>query len=181
MQHLLWSKVCRCNASLFKRCQQFQSEDGVAVAGLAHQKHSVLARAQVMGRSPITISRELRCRPQSALSASTWAQQRCLQGHPLDKRHRDGILFGLMRNFLCERWWPEQIALTLARFFARGHGHRVSYETIHNCTYAQPVSKLKRVLVATRATCPQQARTSQQRAGLQRRDLRHGEQPPAPA
>ncbi len=54
-----------------------------------------------------------------------------------------------MRHFLGERWSPEQIALTLARIFAKGHEHRVSHETIYNCIYAQPVGELKRELTAT--------------------------------
>jgi hypothetical protein len=29
------------------------------------------------------------------------------------------------------------------------HEHRVSYETIYNCIYAQPVGELKRELIAT--------------------------------
>jgi transposase, IS30 family len=54
-----------------------------------------------------------------------------------------------MRHFLGQRWSPEQIALTLARIFPKGHEHRVSHETIHNCIYAQPVGEPKRELIAT--------------------------------
>jgi IS30 family transposase len=109
--------------------------------------------AQVLGRSPSTISRKLRRNAQPAgyasTTARTCAQRRRLQGRPPGKLHRDGILFGLMRHFLGERWSPEQIALTLARIFAKGHEHRVSHETIYNCIYAQPVGELKRELIAT--------------------------------
>lgn len=136
-----------------KRYQQLQPEDRVTLASLAQQKYSVRAMAQVLGRSPSTISRELRRNAQPAGYASTTArscaQRRRLQGRPLGKLHRDGILFGLMRHFLNERWSPEQIALTLACIFPRGHEHRVSHETIYNCIYAQPVGELKRELIAT--------------------------------
>ena len=54
-----------------------------------------------------------------------------------------------MRHFPGERWSPEQIALTLARIFPKGHEHRVSHETIYNYIYAQPVGELKRELIAT--------------------------------
>lgn len=54
-----------------------------------------------------------------------------------------------MRHFLSECWSPEQIALTLACIFPKGHEHRVPHETIYNCIYAQPVGELKRELIAT--------------------------------
>ena len=136
-----------------KRYQQLQPEDRVTLASLAQQKYSVRAMAQVLGRSPSTISRELRRNAQPAGYASTTARacarRRRLQGRPQGKLHRDGILFGLMRHFLGERWSPEQIALTLACIFPRGHERCVSHETIYNCIYAQPVGELKRELIAT--------------------------------
>lgn len=135
-----------------KRYQQLQPEDRVTLASLVQQKYSVRAMAQVLGRSPSTISPELRRNAQPAGYASTparsCAQQRRRQGRPLGKLHRDGILFGLMRHFLGQRWWPEQLALTLAAIFPKGHEHRVSHETIYNCIYAQPVGELKRELIA---------------------------------
>jgi IS30 family transposase len=84
---------------------------------------------QVLGRSPSTISRELRSNAQPAGYASTPARalQRRRQSRPPNKLHRDGILFGLMRHFLGQRWSLEQIALTLARFFPKVHEHRVSH------------------------------------------------------
>ncbi|UCU95904.1 IS30 family transposase [Hydrogenophaga taeniospiralis] len=135
------------------RYQQLQPEDRMTLASLAQQKYSVRAMAQVLGRSPSTISRELRRNAQPAGYASTTARacahRRRLQGRPLGKLHRDGMLFGLVRHFLGERWSPEQIALTLACIFPRGHERCVSHETIYNCIYAQPVGELKRELIAT--------------------------------
>jgi IS30 family transposase len=49
---------------------------------------------------------------------------------------------------MSERWSPQQIALTLAALYPKGHGYRVSHETIYNCIYAQPVGELKRELIA---------------------------------
>jgi IS30 family transposase len=57
-------------------------------------------------------------------------------------------LFGVVHHFLLARWSPEQIALTLARIYPKGHKSRVSYETIYNCIFAQPVGELRRELVA---------------------------------
>lgn len=49
-----------------KRYQQLQPEDRVTLASLAQQKYSVRGMAQVLGRSPSTISRELRRNAQPA-------------------------------------------------------------------------------------------------------------------
>jgi IS30 family transposase len=104
-----------------KRYQQLQPEDRVTLASLVQQKYSVRAMAQILGRSPSTISRELRRNAQPAgyasIPARTCAQRRRLLGRQPIKLYRDGILFGLMHHFLGQRWSPEQIALTLARIF----------------------------------------------------------------
>jgi len=136
-----------------RRYQQLQPEDRVTLASLIQQKFTVRGIALVLGRSPSTISRELLRNAQPAGYASTAARacalQRRRQGRAPNKLHRDGVLFDVMRHFLSLRWSPEQIALTLARIFPKGHEHRVSHETIYNCIYAQPVGELKRELIAT--------------------------------
>ena len=109
--------------------------------------------AQVLGRSPSTISRELRSNAHpkgyASTSARVCAQQRRRHGRAPGKLHQEGILFALVHHFLSdERWSPEQIALTLAAIHPKGHESRVSHETIYRCIYAQPVGELKRELVA---------------------------------
>jgi IS30 family transposase len=135
-----------------RRYQQLQPEDRVTLASLVQQKIGVRAMAEILERSPSTISRELRRNAQPAgyasASARTCALQRRQQMRPQGKLHRDGILFALVRHFLGERWSPEQIALTLAAIHPKGHEYRVSHETIYHCIYAQPVGELKRELVA---------------------------------
>lgn len=136
-----------------RRYQQLQPEDRVTLASLIQQKFTVRDIALVLGRSPSTISRELLRNAQPAGYASTAAHacalQRRRQGRAPNKLHRDGVLFDVMRHFLGLRWSPEQLALTLACIFPKGHEHRVSHETIYNCIYAQPVGELKRELIAT--------------------------------
>ncbi|EED65077.1 IS30 family transposase [Comamonas testosteroni] len=135
-----------------RRYQQLQTEDRVTLASLVQRKFGVREMALVMGRSPSTISRELRRNAQPAgyasAAACACAQQRRSQGRPPNKLHRDGRLFGAVRHFMSERWSPQQIALTLAALYPKGHGYRVSHETIYNCIYAQPVGELKRELIA---------------------------------
>ena len=125
----------------------------MTLASLVQQKLGVREMALVMGRSPSTISRELQrnALPSGYASASAraCAQQRRRQARPLGKLHRHGVLFDVVHHFLRERWSPEQIALTLAAIYPKGHEHRVSHETIYNCIYAQPVGELKRELIAT--------------------------------
>ena len=128
-----------------KRYQQLQPEDRVTLASLVQQKFGVREMAVVMGRSPSTISRELQRNAQPAGYASAparaCAQLRRRRGRAPNKLHRDGELFGVVRHFLGDRWSPQQIALTLAALYPKGHGYRVSHETIYNCIYAQPVGE----------------------------------------
>ena len=67
---------------------------------------------------------------------------------PAIKLHADALLFDVVCHFLRLLWSPEQIALTLAHIFPKGHEHRVSHETIYNCIYAQPVGELRKELIA---------------------------------
>lgn len=91
-----------------RRYQQLQPEERVTLASLVQQKYFVREISRALGRSPSTISRELRRNAQPAGYASTTArgcaQRRRLQGRPLGKLHRDGILFELVRHFLSLRW-----------------------------------------------------------------------------
>jgi len=77
-----------------KRYQQLQPEDRVTLASLTQQKYSVRAMAQVLGRSPSTISRELRRNAQptgyASVPARNCAQRRRRQSRPEIKRMRAG-------------------------------------------------------------------------------------------
>jgi transposase, IS30 family len=69
-----------------RRYRQLQPEERVTLASLTQQKYSVRAIAQVLGRSPSTITRELRrnvqpCRYVS-IPARTRTQRRHQQGRP---------------------------------------------------------------------------------------------------
>lgn len=138
--------------------RQLQPEDRVTLASLHQQGLGIRAIARVLGRSPATVSRELRRNACDGHYASTPAHDRCRQrrvlARPARKLDAQGVLFGVMRHCLGLRWSPEQIALTLASIYPKGHPYRVSHETIYNCIYAQPVGELKRELVA----CLRQAR-----------------------
>lgn len=135
-----------------QRYRQLQPEDRVTLASLVQQKLSVRQMALVLGRCASTVSRELRRNASptgySSEHARSCAQQRRRDARAAGKLHPKGILFAVTRHFLSLRWSPEQIALTLASIYPKGHELRVSHETIYNCIYAQPVGELKRELIA---------------------------------
>lgn len=141
-----------------KTYRQLQPEERVTLASLRQQGLGVRAIAHILQRSPSTVSRELQRNAEPSGYASTCARTRCQQrkllARPGRKLDPQGVMFGVVRQCLRWRWSPEQIALTLAAIYPKGHPYRVSHETIYNCIYAQPVGELKRELVA----CLRQAR-----------------------
>ena len=134
--------------------RQLQPEDRVTIASLLLQRHSVRSIARLLGRSASTVSREI---ARNSVSSDGYAcrqaqqqwlyRRRSTRSDP--KLHSQGILWFLVLHFLRLRWSPEQIALTLARLYPKGHELRVSHETIYNCIYAQPVGELRKELIAT--------------------------------
>ena len=132
--------------------RQLQPEDRVTLASLKQQNYSVREIGRVLGRPASTISRELRRNTSGGQYGSAAAQRACLQrraqARPVCKLHNDTLLFGVVQHLLCQRWSPEQIALTMARIYPQGHEYRVSHETIYNCIYAQPVGELRKELIA---------------------------------
>jgi IS30 family transposase len=131
-----------------KNYQQLQSEDRMTIPSLRQQNFSIRRIAEVLERSPATVSRKLRRNSDEGVYASVSAQQSCRQSRQERKLHPRSVLFGMVRTLLCSRWSPEQIALTLARLYPKGHKLRVSHEIIYNCIYAQPVGDLRKELIA---------------------------------
>lgn len=129
-----------------RRYQQLQPEHRVTLASLVQQSVDILAIAWMLGRSPSTISRELRRNAQPAGYASTparpCAQLRRVRARLPGKLHCDGIVFDLIRHFLAQHRSPEQIALTLVAIYPKGHEYRVSHQTYNNSIYVQPVGEL---------------------------------------
>ena len=111
---------------------------------------SIRQIAQAMGRSPSTISRELR--------RNTVARGGYLPhtAHRLSVKRRErpraarlaaqGPLQDYVAAKLNKRWSPEQIAARLRRDFPHDPGMRVSCETIYQAIYVHAHSELKREL-----------------------------------
>ena len=56
--------------------------------------------------------------------------------------------WGVVMEFLKEKWSPQQIASTLAFVFPDDPDMQVSHETIYTAIYAQPRGELRRQLIA---------------------------------
>jgi IS30 family transposase len=132
--------------------QQLQPEDRMTIASLRQQNFSIRAIARQLDRSASTVQRELVRNSCASGYASAKAQCSSLQrrrtARPVVKLHPDSILCGLVQQLLRKCWSPQQISVTLARVYPKGHEHRVSTETIYNCIYAMPVGELRRELIA---------------------------------
>jgi len=152
--------------------RHLQPEDRMTLASLQQQNYSIRAMTRVLNRSPGTISRELSRNADPSGYASSQAQKRCQHrrqsARPQRRLHADSSLFGLVQHFFQALWSQEQIVLTLARIYPKGHKSRVSHETIYNCIYAQPVGELCLELV----TCLRQAhyKRTPRSKGQDRRD-----------
>ena len=116
-----------------RRYRQLQPEDRVTMASLLQLNHSLRDLATVLKRSPSTIRREQRRNsdmnvpaavhsPYSSATAQSKCRQRRRAGRPLAKLRTDRPMFEVVRRLLRLRWSPEQIALTLAALYPKGHG-----------------------------------------------------------
>jgi transposase, IS30 family len=117
---------------------------------LATTGMSIRQIAQAMGRSPSTISRELRRNtvarggylPHTAHRLSVKRRQR----PRVAKLASQGPLRDYVATRLKRRWSPEQIAARLRREFPHDPGMRVSCETIYQAIYVHAHGELKREL-----------------------------------
>ena len=125
------------------------AEERDRIAALQAEGQSVRAIAQALGRSPATISRELR---RNALASGAY-RPTIAEGSYLLRRQRpavlerDPALADYVTDRLAEGWTPEQIAGRLKRGVERGLRY-VSTETIYAWIFrpAQKTAKLWRYL-----------------------------------
>ena len=134
------------------RCKHLQVEERVTLASLRQQGWSMRAIAHLQGRSPSTISRELRRNSSdegyASASAQHPCQQRRLHARPPPKLHPDGDLWFLISTMLCWYWSPQQIARTFKRMHPDNPALHASHESIYTAIYAYPRGELRRQLIA---------------------------------
>ena len=101
------------------RYTQLQPEERITLASLHQQGLSQRAIAKLLGRSPSSISRELRRNRCDRGYASRLAQmayeQRRIAARPCPKLHADGSLWRVVCDLLTWAWSPQQISATLKR------------------------------------------------------------------
>ena len=125
----------------------------MTIASMSQQGSSKRAMARLLGRSPSTISREIKRNAQSAKGyASHTAQVRCFArrqaARPTSKLDTRSVCWDVVLTLLDWKWSPQQIAATLKRVFPEEPERHVSHETIYTAIYAQPRGELRKQLVA---------------------------------
>lgn len=132
--------------------EQLESDERVVIAGLLMQGASVRHIARTTGRSPSTISREVRRNAtpivgyRSDAAHATYAARRRAARGP-GKLQADSVLWAVVLTMVQWRWSPQQIAATLKRVFPDEPARHVSHETIYTAIYAQPRGELRRQLI----------------------------------
>ncbi|MDA8356566.1 MAG: IS30 family transposase [Actinomycetota bacterium] len=129
----------------------------VRIADLAAQGAGVRQIARELGRSPSTISRELRrnrdegtaaYRPFAAHRAATRRRARPGRG----KLRNDATLRSFVEERLKKRWSPEQIARALREHFVEQREYHLAPETIYQAVYRTELGGLCRELPAVLRT-----------------------------
>lgn len=123
--------------------------DRAAIMIADRQGQSARAIAAMLGRSPSTISRELRRNRRHwmpryhAGQAQLWAESRTLRPQPT-KMASNPVLREFVQTRLDWKWSPEQISNQLKLDFPAEEVMRVSPETIYRSIFVQARGSLKR-------------------------------------
>jgi IS30 family transposase len=123
-----------------RKYEQLRPEDRVAIASLRLQGKGVRETAQAIGRSPSTVSRELR---RNGAVEAGYSSQQAMVLHAMRRRAArrprklcpSSVNWSVVTTLLHWRWSPEQIAATLKRVFPGQSERHVSHETIYTTIY----------------------------------------------
>jgi IS30 family transposase len=127
--------------------------------------------AQGLGRSPSTVSREIRrnggCRAYRASWADRRAWERALRPKPCRLACHTELRWSVAQE-LALQWSPQQIAGWLKRQFPADQGMQVSHESIYRSLFIQTRGVLKKQLMAHLRTARQmrQAKNGMTKSGL---------------
>jgi IS30 family transposase len=132
---------------------------------------SIRRIAQGLGRSPSTVSREIKrnggCNAYRASEADRCAWERALRPKPCRLARHAGLRWRVAQK-LALQWSPEQISGWLKRQFPTGQGMQVSHESIYRSLFIQTRGVLKKELMAHLRTARQmrQAKGGITKSGL---------------
>jgi len=135
---------------------RYLSEDErVGIADLRQASNGVRAIAELVGRSPSTVSRELRRNrdPGSAQYRPFTAHKLAAQRRTwprTGKIARDEVLRAFVQDRPEKRWSPEQVSQALRREFPAEPDRHVVHETIYQAIYRPELGGLSRELHAHR-------------------------------
>ena len=127
--------------------------------------------AQGLGRSPSTVSREIKrnggCSAYRASEADRCAWERALRPKPCRLAHRAALRWCVAQK-LALQWSPAQISGWLKRQFPADQGMQISHETIYRSLFIQTRGVLKKELMAHLRTARQmrQAKGGTTKSGL---------------
>jgi transposase, IS30 family len=126
-------------------------DERIHIADRAREKATVRAIAAELGRSPSTVSREIRrnCHPDSGQYRPHAAQARADARRPRPKPGKIGQnpeLRDFVQDRLEEKWSPEQICQTLRIEFPGRPEMHVVHETVYQALYIQGRGELRREL-----------------------------------
>ncbi|MEV0937481.1 IS30 family transposase [Streptomyces phaeochromogenes] len=128
-------------------CRYLSEEERIRIADLRQEKKSIRSIAAELGRSPSTVSREIRRNHNPNLRPSHPSYYRPFAAHKRAETRRARPkarrieMCPELREFiqarLDEKWSPEQIASILRRKFPDRPEMHVTHETIYRALYAQ--------------------------------------------
>ncbi len=113
---------------------------------------SIRTIAQRLGRSPSSISREIRRNAGTGVHDANLSHiqsaTRRVQPRRTRKLESNSVLFQVVRHYLKLLWSPQQISNILQAMWPNETDKTVSHETIYNAIYLHPRGELKRELIA---------------------------------
>ncbi|MGW4720974.1 IS30 family transposase [Nocardia sp. NPDC004260] len=135
-----------CGVSRYLR-----EDERIHIADRLRENATVRAIAVELGRSPSTISREIRrnAHPTTGAYRPYAAQARAEARRPRPKLRKilaDPELCDTVRSMLNEKWSPEQICHALRRRFPDRPEMHVVHETVYQALYVQGRGQLRREL-----------------------------------
>ena len=153
---------------------RYLSEDErVRIADFRREGAGVRAIAEALGRSPSTVSRELRrnrdlgCGRYRPFTAQRMAAQRRTRSRP-GKLAGDAVLRQFVQERLERRWSPEQICQALRREFPGDPRRHVVHETIYQAIYRPDLGGLPRAFPARVLRTRRRRRRPHRRPGERR-------------